>query len=155
MCVSRAASKLPALVTQVAADFTSAGHALGRCDRAAAAVEFALVFPLLIFLMIGTYSVGLAMHSLSNVRYALEQTTRMLQMDSTLTEEELQEALNTQLTATGDGTVTLTVETETDEAGSSVAHLTASYPFVVAIPFMPQFESTYEMSTDVYLVVAP
>jgi hypothetical protein len=105
--------------------------------------------------MVGTYSIGLAMHSISNVRFALEQTTRMLQMDSSLTEEELQEALNAQLVATGDGTVTLTVETETDEAGSSVAHLSASFPFIVAIPFMPQFESTYELSTDVYLVVAP
>ncbi len=61
-----------------------------RCESGTAAIEFAFVFPLLIMLIVGIYAVGSVMHSISSVRYALEDTARMLQINPALTQAELQ-----------------------------------------------------------------
>jgi Flp pilus assembly protein TadG len=69
-------------------------QAMLGCSSGTAAVEFAFVFPLLIMLVIGIFSTGAVMHSISNVHYALEETARKLQMNPTLTESELQADLD-------------------------------------------------------------
>src|SRR5262245_39469465 len=68
-----------------------------QCRRGTAAVEFALVCPALFIFLLGIYSVGSVMHCISSVRYALEETARMLQLNPTLTEEDLQDAIDTKL----------------------------------------------------------
>ncbi len=128
---------------------------LRRCARGAVAVEFAFVFPLLILLVVGVFSVGALMHSITNVRHALEETARMLQMDPDMTESELQTALNGKLAVYGDSAVTLSMTVQTDAFGSSIAHLSASYPYTVAIPFIPKYEGAYQQTAEVFLVISP
>jgi hypothetical protein len=95
------------------------------------------------------------MHSISSVRYALEETGRMLQMDSSLTQEDLQTAIDQKLAYYGKQAVTLTKTVDTDSYGSSVAHLTATYPYYIAVPFIPRYEGALTQSAEVYLVITP
>lgn len=128
---------------------------LWRCSNGSAAVEFAFVFPLLMVLLLGIYSVGSVMHCISSVRFALEETARMLQLDPTLTEDDLQAAIDSKLANYGNQAVTLTMSTDTDGSGTEIAHLTASYSWLIAVPFIPRYDGAYEQSVDVFLVIAP
>lgn len=128
---------------------------LSRCEAGVAAVEFALVLPLLIIFLIGIYAAGSLMHSVSSVSYALEDTARMLQMNSKLTEKDLQAALDKKLGSFGRQEVTLAMTVDKDSYGSSIARLTASYPYTLAIPFIPEYEGAYRQSVEVFLVIAP
>jgi Flp pilus assembly protein TadG len=127
---------------------------LQRCSRGTVAVEFAFVFPLLIMLVLGIYSVGSIMHSISSVRYALEETARVLQMNPDLTQSELQEIIDGKLTSYGKQAVTLTMAVAEDSFGSDIAHLTASYPLTIAVPFIPKYEGAYQQSVEIFLVIA-
>ncbi len=130
-------------------------RSLAECTYGAAAVEFALVFPLLILLVLGTYAVGAVMHSISSVRYALEETARTLQMNPSKSESDLQDVLDEKLTHYGAQAVTLTMSTEKDAHGSTIARLTATYPYTIAIPFVPKYEGAYEQTAEVFLVINP
>jgi Flp pilus assembly protein TadG len=126
---------------------------LFRCSSGTAAVEFAFVFPLLLVMMVGIYSVGSVLHCISSVRYALEETARMLQMNPALTQGDLQKALETKLTNYGKEAFTLTMTMQKDAAGSDVARLTASYPYLIAVPFIPKYKGAYQQSVDIFLVI--
>ena len=128
---------------------------LWRCTSGAVAVEFAFVFPVLIVFVLGIFAVGSVMHSISSVKYALEETARMLQMNKNLTQSDLQVAIDQKLTSYGKQAVTLSMTVDKDSFGSSVAHLTATYPYVIAIPFVPKYEGAYELTSEVFMVIAP
>jgi Flp pilus assembly protein TadG len=128
---------------------------LWQCSSGSAAVEFAFVFPLLLILMLGIYSVGSVMHCVSSVRYSLEETARMLQLNPKLSEDDLQAAIDTKLAKFGNQAVTLTLTTDTDDSGSEIAHLSASYSWLIAVPFIPKYDGAYQQSVDVFLVIAP
>lgn len=130
-------------------------HDLLRCSSGTVAIEFAFVFPLLILLVLGIYVVGSVMHSISSVGYALEETARMLQMNPALKQSDLQAAINSKLDHFGKQAVTLTMTVEEDSYGSSIAHLKASYPYMIAVPFVPKYEGAYQQTTEVFLVISP
>jgi Flp pilus assembly protein TadG len=106
-------------------------------------------------LLLGIYSVGSVMHCISSVRYALEETARMLQLNPALTEDDLQAAIDSKLANYGNQAITLTMSTDTDESGTEIAHLSASYSWLIAVPFIPRYDGAYEQSVDVFLVIAP
>ena len=126
---------------------------MGRCNSGMAAIEFAFVAPLLIMLLVGIYSMSSVLHSLSSVRYALGETARVLQLNPTLTQSELQAKLDEKLKDYSKGTVTLTMTIEKDAKGSDVARLKASYPFLIAVPFIPKYEGAYKQSVEIFLTI--
>jgi Flp pilus assembly protein TadG len=127
---------------------------LWRCSSGVAAIEFAFVCPLVIILMLGTYSVGSVLHCLSSVRYALEETARTLQLNPKLTQSELQKTIDTKLKNFGKQAVTLTMAVQKDASGSDIARLTASYSYLIAVPFIPKYEGAYIQSVDIFLVIS-
>lgn len=130
-------------------------RSLSRCRSGVAAIEFAFVFPLLIMLVLGIYVTGSVMHSISSVGFALEETARMLQMNPKLTQSELQSAIDKKLGSLGNQAVTVGMTIETDSYGSKIARLTASYPYTVAVPFIPEYEGAYQQTSEVFLVISP
>lgn len=125
-----------------------------RCASGTAAVEFAFVFPILVTLILGIYAVGSVMHSISSVRYALEDTARLLQINPALKQADLQSAMNKKLGYLGKQDFTLSISTEKDSYGSDIARLTVSYPYTVAVPFIPKYEGAYRLTSEVFLAVA-
>ena len=80
----------------------------------------------------------------------------MLQLNPTLTEDDLQEAIDTKLANYGSRavTVTLTMNVDTDEEGTKIAHLSANYSWLIAVPFIPRYDGAYQQSVDIFLVIA-
>ena len=59
-------------------------------DRGSAAIEFSLVLPVFLTMIIGVFAVGWAAHSTHNLRHALAEGARALQLKPTITQSELQ-----------------------------------------------------------------
>jgi Flp pilus assembly protein TadG len=123
-------------------------RALGRDARGASAVEFAIVAPMLIVLLIGVVAVGWAIYSMVTVHYALEESGRALMLDPSLTEDEL----NTMVQAnTGDSSVTVTLSIDAQVGDKKLAHLSADYEVTISIPMLPDYTIAYQTSLAVPL----
>jgi len=57
-------------------------RAIGRCNKGAVAVEFALISPALIMLIVGTLYVGLAMYAATGLHNAAEAAARCYSVNS-------------------------------------------------------------------------
>ena len=125
-----------------------------HCASGVAAIEFAIILPVLVMLIFGTFATGWAMHRVSSVDYALEQTSRSLQLNPSLSQSALQTLLDEDLDNYGNEEVTLAMEVAKDSYGSNVAHLTATYAYEITIPLVTSYKGTITRTSDVFLAVA-
>jgi len=123
----------------------------GSAQSGVAAVEFAFLMPVLIMFVIGTYAIGLTMHRISSVGYALEETARALQLNPNMTDTQLQSTINQNLAPLGKESVSLTKSVTKDASNADVAILTLSYSYVVDTPFVPVYSGTYTRTANVFL----
>jgi Flp pilus assembly protein TadG len=101
----------------------------GARDRGAAAVEFALVLPVLLLVMFGLIDLGRAL----NAQITLTQAARIGARMAALGEANV--ASQTQAAATGLSGVTVTVTACPSDSGpSSDATVEVSYPFTFITP---------------------
>jgi Flp pilus assembly protein TadG len=119
------------------------------CERGSAAIEFALVTPLLVMLLVGAYAVGYALHSMSSIRYALDAAGRSLRLDPSLTTAELQSIVDEKLGPLNSQSPTLSMMSTTRDDGANVVKLVATYGVPVKIPLITSF--TVERSDDIYV----
>jgi Flp pilus assembly protein TadG len=101
----------------------------------AAAVEFALVVPVFLAIMMTIWEFGFAQHKLSSIRFAMEQASRSLMVNNALTQSQLQTMVRTQLSSIADNNVTVTL-TSTTVSGATVKKLTGTYTSSIGIPGM-------------------
>ena len=117
-----------------------------------AGIEFALVAPLLIMLLFGIFAFGWSMNTTSSVRYALEASARSLQLNNTLTQSDIQAVATQKLLALGLQNVNVTVTTDPASGGFRMAHVNASYAFVISFPYFSNYPISYATSVTVPLV---
>jgi len=72
----------------------------------AAAVEFAIVVPVFLAIMMTIWEFGFAQHKLSSIRFAMENASRSLMVNNALTEAQLSTMVKTQLSSIADNNVT-------------------------------------------------
>ena len=118
-----------------------------------AAIEFALILPVLLLLVVGTYAAGWAMHGVSSVDFALDRTVRVLQLKPTLTLKDLQTAIDATLKDLGNQPVTLSLSTKTDTYGTQLAEIKATYLFKLDIPLLESMNLNYQRTATVVLTV--
>jgi len=124
-----------------------------RRDRSGAAgLEFALIAPVLVVLLFGIFAFGWAMNAVSTVRYTLETSSRALQLNNTLTQSDIQAIATQKLVNMGLKNVVVTIATDPASGGFKMAHLTASYAFVIAFPYFDQYPINYSTTVTVPLV---
>jgi Flp pilus assembly protein TadG len=123
-----------------------AGHQGGG-----AAVEFAVVAPLLIALIAGILTIGWAFHSISSVRYALEEAGRALQLDPDMTETELAALVEANVGELAKPDVTVTLIIDEPDGGIRLAHATAQYALSFSVPLLPPLEFNLQTSVTVPL----
>lgn len=116
-----------------------------------AAIEFAIVAPLLFAVIAGILSVGWAMHSISSVRYALEAAGRTLQLNPEMTETELADVVGAKLGKLAKPDVTVSLTVGEPEAGIRLAQATARYVITFSVPLLPPFELDLQTSVTVPL----
>ncbi|AZO70400.1 MAG: pilus assembly protein [Mesorhizobium sp.] len=124
-----------------------AGNAYGG-----AAIEFALVVPFLIMLLFGIFAFGWSMNSESSVRYALEASARSLQLDNTMTQAQIQAIATKRLQALGLKNVNVTITTDPPSGGFKMAHVNASYAFVIQFPYFSDYPINYSTTVNVPLI---
>ena len=115
-------------------------------------IEFALIAPVLIMLLFGIFAFGWSMNTTSSVRYALEASARSLQLNNTLTQADIQAVATQKLKALGLKNVNVTINTDPASGGFRMAHVNASYAFVINFPYFSDYQINYTTSVTVPLV---
>jgi hypothetical protein len=109
--------------------------------------------PVLLLFLTGAFVISWAIHGVSSVNYALEQTGRMLQLDPALDVTALQTAIDDKLSHLGKQAVTLSLSHEDPDGTVDIAHITAQYDFPIKIPMLPAYSISYQRTTTVVLPV--
>jgi Flp pilus assembly protein TadG len=121
-----------------------------RDDRGSAAVEFSLVLPAFLVLVLGIFWVGWVAHSTHNVRHALAEGARALQLKPSITQAELQTLVRSKVYAAHDvATVDVTLTLDAVSGGMQLAHTTATYPVSFTVPLVGTYSMTYSVSMTV------
>jgi Flp pilus assembly protein TadG len=128
---------------------------LFRNDRGSAAIEFSLALPILLVMIIGILAVGWAAHSTHNLRHALAEGARALQLEPTITQSELQTLVRSKFfEAHGPENVSVTLTIDPLSAGVQLAHTTASYPVTFTVPLVGSYSFSYSVSMTVPVIAS-
>lgn len=126
-----------------------------RDERGSAAVEFSLVLPTFLVMIAGIFAVGWAAHSTHNLRFALAEGARALQLKPTLTQTELQTFVRSKVY---DGhnpeMINVTLSLSPLSGGVQLAHATASYPVSIMVPLLGSYSFSYSVSMTVPIMAS-
>ena len=124
-----------------AARHGSASYARDR--RAATAVEFALVAPIFLIMVLGCIDVSRALWIKATMQHVVEQTTRYAVVNTSATTSALETFAAAEIAASGfsDAAVVFTATTDTT-GGVDFVTVSASYPFSVGVGLIPLSDMT-------------
>lgn len=121
-----------------------------RAESGATAVEFALVIPVFLTLLIGTFQVAWIMHCAGTVQFSLESCARALLLDPTITEAQLKSAVLAKLSGMVDTTkVNVTLTPDTSVTGAPVLRASSTYQPTLSIPLVADWSMTLSSTTTV------
>lgn len=118
-----------------------------------AAVEFALVIPLFCAMLFGALEFGWTQHRLSSLRTALEQASRAVMLDPTMSQCDVQALVQGKLAGTADPNVSVTLSIATAANGVKTATLTGNYSTQIGVPSVKTYPLTYSTSVVTALPV--
>ena len=119
-------------------------------NKGSAAVEFALVLPTFLVLIIGVFVVGWTAQGTHNVRFALAEGARALQLKPSMTQTALQTLVRSKVYGGHDPqTINVTLTTDPISAGVKLAHTTATYPVSFTVPLLGSYSFSYSVSMTV------
>lgn len=125
--------------------------AIWRASEGTAAIEFAVIVPLFVTVIVGIFAIGWATNGVMAVRHALDQTGRQLLLNPTLTQQDMQKTIDGEVAYLGDPNVSVQLAYDTSNGSFTVAHVTASYPFTIRVPFLNDLSLKYQSSIAVPL----
>ena len=104
------------------------------CCRGATAVEFAIVAPLYLAMMVGVFELSRAMWIKASMQYAVEETSRYALVNTSASATTLQTYAESKLNDAGVGTTGMTF---TITADGTVADIQVSYSFETLTSLLP------------------
>ena len=124
-------------------------------ESGTAAVEFALVMPVFLGMMLGVFWVGWTAYSTHTVHHALEMAARALQLKPTTTQSQLQTIVRNNVVL-GDGAqqIVVTLRLDAVSAGTQLAHTTATFPLTFTVPLVGTYSMTYTTSLTVAVLAS-
>lgn len=121
-----------------------------RDQAGATAVEFALVFPVLVALVFAIFQFGWAQHQLSTLRYALNGVSRTVMLDPAMTESQISAQVKARLGTPDDPNVTVSKAVITT-ANGTIVRLTGTYTTHIGIPEVATYPLTFTTTVDAAL----
>ncbi|CAN7359771.1 pilus assembly protein [Phenylobacterium sp. LjRoot225] len=120
---------------------------MAKDESGGSAIEFALLSPLLILVVVGTIQVGWILHCAASVRWALEASARTLLFDPNQTADQLRSAMLTKLSGLADARE-LAVTLTRDSAARTVVVQTR-YDAPLSLPLVSMDKLTFQTSVTV------
>lgn len=135
--------------------FASARRSLRRCREGGAAIEFAIVFPLLVTLLFGIFQIGVAYHNAGTVRYGLERAMRQVFLNPNLTAQQLEDALRGEMAGSPiSGRIDVALRRETVN-GVVTAVGETNYTAEIVIPLLGAIPVRFDAAVTVPIVDPP
>ena len=128
-------------------------NSLRACRLGATAVEFALVVPVFLAMVLGTIEMSRALWIKATMQYAAEQTTRYFMVNNDKTTAELETYAQARFLELGMSSIvssvtyTATQDTSTDPDNMTV---TLTYSFEALVSFIPVPDVTLSAKANVY-----
>jgi Flp pilus assembly protein TadG len=126
--------------------------AFGNDDRGGAAIEFAILAPAFLVVVFGVLAAGWAINGVSSVNHALERTGRALQLNPSLSTDQMLQLVQAQVAYMGTPNVAVALTVDPPSGGIKLAHVTATYNFVIDIPIMVPQAIGYSSTVSVPLL---
>jgi Flp pilus assembly protein TadG len=121
-----------------------------RDQGGATALEFALILPVFVTLLLGAFQVAWVMHSAATVRWSLESSSRMLLLNPATTQAQLSAAVAAKLAGmVNPNDVTVTLAADTSTAGAPVLRASSHYRPTLAIPLVSTWNLDLQATTVV------
>ena len=105
-------------------------------------------------MIIGVIQFGWTQHTLSSIRYAMQQASRALVIDPTLTQANLQALVDAKLARTTPAKVTVSLA-KTTSASGPMATLSVSYVAAFGVPNVAAYRVPYQLSITTALRQLP
>jgi Flp pilus assembly protein TadG len=117
----------------------------------ATALEFAMVAPVLIVLLIGVFNLGYALYCGAAVRHAVQQSSRALLFDPNITASAFKATVTSKLDGIPVANLTVAIGSESVTQTQQLKRITWTYDYMVCAPFMPSEELAMGSSLTVPL----
>jgi Flp pilus assembly protein TadG len=130
----------------VSADPRTHGRRFLRDRSGGAALEFALLSPVLLMFMIGFFQVAWAMYCASTVRYALNNGARQLVLNPTMDQSTFQSIVKNAVTPLAQPNVSVSLTKTSGGTNIQLSQATATYTYQIVIPFMPTYNGSFSTS---------
>jgi len=124
-----------------------------RQTSGAAALEFAIVAPVLIAMLIGIFNLGYAMYCGAAVRNAVQRASRVLVMTPTTTGATISASAQALLVNVPVNDLNVSVTTETVSSTVQVERVSWTYHYVLSVPFAT--DSTLNFSSSMVVPMVP
>ncbi|PSH58762.1 pilus assembly protein [Phyllobacterium endophyticum] len=102
--------------------------------------------------LLGIIVFGWSMNAMSSVRYALEETSRALQLKNSLSQNEVEALVREHVSQLRLQNISVSLAFDQPDGGFRMAHVTATYAFVVEIPLIDQYPVSYAASITVPMI---
>jgi Flp pilus assembly protein TadG len=130
----------------VCAKTRSSGRRFAGDRSGSAALEFALLGPVVLLFMIGFFQVAWAMYCASTVRYALHNSARALVLNPSMSQSDFQTLVRSSVTPLAAEDVSVSLNTTSPGTGLQLSTATATYNYQIVIPFMPTYQGQFSTS---------
>lgn len=124
-----------------------------RDVQGATALEFAMVAPVLIALMIGVFNLGYALYCGAAVRHAVQQSSRALLFNPNITASAFKVTVASKLDGIPVANLNIAIRSETVNQTQELRRVTWTYDYMVCAPFMPSEE--LEMGSSLIIPLPP
>jgi Flp pilus assembly protein TadG len=116
----------------------------------ATALEFALIAPPLIMLLVGSFQLAWALHCAASVRWSLETNARGLMLNPSESAATLRSAMLTSLSGKATASdLTVTIGNDNSNPASNLLVATSVYRTTLSIPFVTATPLTFTSITKV------
>ena len=120
-----------------------------RHQGGASALEFAMVAPALVFIIVGVLQVSLALYKGSTVQWVAERSLRTAMLDASVDAERLRQDIEAELAALGQDLV-IDLDFVVDDSGTvPVGRVQVGYTHAVYLPLMEPIQARFSVDSSV------